>query len=80
METRRVGGKPRQRTLAYLGTLQVWENGLGQVEIGGGGRAYEWQITAFWNRVSRKLDDLAEPFDRDAVEGMIAARVPRPGW
>ncbi len=79
VETRRLGGKPRQRTLAYLGTVEVWENGLGQVAIGGGGRAYEWQVAAFWDRVSRKLDGLEEPFDRDAVEAMIAARVPGPG-
>jgi hypothetical protein len=79
VETRRLRGRPRQRTVAYLGTVQVWENGFGQVAIGGGGRAYEWQVPGFWDRVSRKLDDLEEPFDRDAVEAMIAARVPRPG-
>ncbi len=79
VETRRLGGKPRQRTLAYLGTVEVWENGLGPVAIGGGGRAYAWQVAAFWDRASRKLDGLEELFDRDAVEAMIAARVPRPG-
>jgi hypothetical protein len=78
VESRRVNGSPRQRFVAYLGTIRVSENGKGEVTIGPGGRARQAEIIAFWDRVSRKLDTIAEPYDRDAVEAMVAARVPRP--
>lgn len=78
VDSRRVNGSPRQRFVAHLGTIRVWENGKGEVTIGSGGQARQAEITAFWHRVSRKLDTIAEPHDRDAVEAMVAARVPRP--
>jgi hypothetical protein len=51
---------------------------MGEVTIGSGGQARQAEIIAFWHRVSRKLDTIPEPLDRDAVEAMVAARVPRP--
>ncbi len=78
VECRRVNGRPRQKFVAHLGTLQVWENGRGDVAIGTGGRACPAPIIAFWDRLSRKLDALKVPHDRDAVEAMISANVPRP--
>lgn len=78
VECRRVNGRPRQKFVARLGTLQVWENGRGEVAIGTGGRAYPAAIIAFWDRLSRKLDALKVPHDRDAVEAMISANLPRP--
>ncbi|MHC4128747.1 MAG: hypothetical protein ACYTE6_07535 [Planctomycetota bacterium] len=46
--------------------------------IGNGGQARQSGIIAFWDRLSRKLDTIAEPYDRAAVEAMVASRVPRP--
>ena len=79
VESRRVNGSPRQRFVAHLGSIQVWENGRGDVAIGTGGRAYRAAILGFWARVSRELDAIEEPYDRDAVEAKISASVPRPG-
>jgi hypothetical protein len=78
VESRRVNGSPRQRFVAHLGTIRVWENGEGEVTIGNGGQARQSGIIAFWDRLSRKLDTIAEPYDRAAVEAMVASRVPRP--
>jgi hypothetical protein len=79
VESRRVNGRPRQRFVAYLGTITVWDNGWGEVAIETGGRAFRFEITGFWDRLSRKLDSIEAPLDRDAVEAMVAANVPRPG-
>ncbi len=78
VESRRVNGSPQQRFVVHLGTIQVWENGRGQVAVGTGGQAYQGDISDFWARVSQKLDAIDEEFDRDAVEAMISANVPRP--
>jgi hypothetical protein len=78
VECRRVNGRPRQKFVARLGTLQIWENGRGEVAIGTGGHAHAAAIIAFWDRLSRKLDALKVPHDRDAVETMVSAKVPRP--
>jgi hypothetical protein len=78
VESRRVNGSPRQRFIAHLGTIRVWEQGRGEVAIGTGGQAWWAEIIAFWDRLSRKLDALEEPPDRDAVEAMVSANVPRP--
>ncbi len=78
VECRRVEGKPRQRFIAQLGTIEVWDDdGRGDIAIGTGGRASWPCVVAFWQRVSRKLNTLRVPCDRRVVEGMIAARVPR---
>jgi hypothetical protein len=76
-ECRRVDGRPRQRFVAHLATLEVWENGFGDVAIGFGGRASRAVVSRFWNDVARKLDASEHVRDRDAVEAMIARRVPR---
>lgn len=77
VESQRVNGSPRQRFVAHLGTVRVWENGRGQVEIGTG-RALHSEVMGFWGRVCRSLDGVEEHFDRDVVEAMIGATVPRP--
>ena len=51
---------------------------MGEVPIGTGGRAYPAVIIDFWHRISRKLDALEVPHDRNAVKAMVAANVPRP--
>jgi hypothetical protein len=78
VESRRVNGRPRQRFVAHLGTITVWDNGQGDVAIRSGGQAIQKEIIAFWDRLSRKLEAIEAPFDRDAVEAMVAANVPRP--
>ena len=78
VECHRVNGRPRQRFVAHLGTIQVWENGMGEVPIGTGGRAYPAVIIGFWHRLSRKLDALQVLHDRGAVEAKVSAVVPRP--
>ena len=77
VESRRVNGSPRQRIIASLGTIHVWEDGRGEVAVGTGGRARMGDVIGFWDRVSQLLDTVEQP-DRDAVEKMIATRVPRP--
>ena len=79
VESRRVAGKPRQRFVAHLGTIRVWDTmmGKGDVPIAGGGRAHHVDARGFWDSVSRKLDVIERAFDRDIVEAGIAARVPR---
>ncbi len=78
VESRRVNGSPRQRFVAPLGTVRVWEQGRGEAAIGTGGQACQAEIIAFWDRLSRKLDAIEEPYDRDAAEAMASANVPRP--
>ncbi len=80
VESRRVVGGPRQRFVAHLATLRVWDaaTGRGDVPVAGGGRAYRVDARGFWEGVSLKLDVIGAAFDRDIVEARIAARVPRP--
>jgi hypothetical protein len=79
VESRRVAGSPRQRFVAHLATLQVWDTatGKGDVSIARGGLAYRHEAEIFWERVSGTLDAIGQAFDRDLVEARIAARVPR---
>ncbi len=81
VESRRVAGRPRQRFVAHLATLRVWDaaTGKGDVPMAGGGRACRTDARGFWECVSRKLDAIDRVFDRNVVEARIAARVPRPG-
>jgi hypothetical protein len=76
VESRRVNGSPRQR-FAHLGTVQVWENGYGDVSVASGGRAERMAVVRFWEQVARKLDAVQGLRDRETVETMISARVPR---
>jgi len=62
----RVNGKPRQRFVAYLGT--IW----GIVTAVHGHRL------RFWKRVDANLDRLTEPVDRERTEAKLAEVVPRP--
>ncbi len=71
-------GSPGSLYLAYLGTIEVWDDvGTGDIAVGTGGRAKWPSVVMFWQRVSRQLDTLGGRCDRQAVEGMIAAKVPR---
>jgi hypothetical protein len=78
VESRRVNGSPRQRFVAHLGTIEVWETERGDVAIGTGGRAHQGAVLNFWACVCRRLGAVEEPYDRDVVEASIAANVPRP--
>lgn len=78
VESRRVDGKSRQRFLAYLGTIEVWDDSRrGDIAIGTGGRAKWPAVVMFWQRVSRQLDALPVWCNRQSVEEMLAAKVPR---
>ncbi len=81
VESSRVAGRSRQRFVAHLATVRVWDavTGSGDVPIAGGGSAYRVDARNFWESVSRKLDAIEVTFDRDVVAARIAARVPRPG-
>jgi hypothetical protein len=63
----RVGGKPRQRTLAYLASVAEDETGS------------PWKRGHFWTAADRKVAtlDLSRADRRKAVAA-LAARVPRP--
>ena len=80
VENRRVAGRPRQRFVAHLATIRVWDTatGKGDLPMAGGGHAYRSDARGFWECVSRKLDVIERAFDRDIVEARIAGRVPRP--
>ncbi len=78
VECRRVDGKPRQRFLAYLGTIEVWDDvGAGDIAIGTGGCAKWPAVVMFWQGVCRQLDTLRVRCDSHSVYGMICAKVPR---
>jgi hypothetical protein len=63
----REDGKPRQRTVAYLGS------------IGADAVAYVWRRQGFWEAARRKLDalGLGRP-ERKAVEQALSAVVAKP--
>jgi hypothetical protein len=66
-ETKRVNGQPRQRHLAYLGSISEGEN---KILI---------QRCHFWDRVADRLDGLGGRVkDREQIEAAIAKKVPRP--
>jgi hypothetical protein len=67
VESQRINGKPRQRTLAYLGSIRD--------------RHLEspWARHWFWREVSRRLDALTLPKqERVRIEARLLAVVPRP--
>jgi len=67
VESARIDGKPRQKTLAYLGSIRAWR----RTAIG---PAYE-----FWHRVEAKLQPLhLSSEQRMSIERQLAQRVPRP--
>lgn len=68
-ECRRVDGRPRQRILAYLGTVAESDISLPR----------PLSLAAFWSRVDRVLGEII--FDdelRDELAMAIERRVPRP--
>jgi hypothetical protein len=66
VESRRVDGKPRQRTVAYLGSIR--ERFLSEP-----GRR-RW----FWREIAPRLDALALPhIEREAIETTVARIVAR---
>ena len=70
VESRRVDGKPRQRVVAYLGSVRD------DAPTGDDGA---WRRRAFWRSVDGKLDGLGlEAGQRDAIEAKLAAVVARP--
>ena len=68
VESHRVGGKPRQRTVAYLA-------GILEVRIGS---RHQRHHERFWNSVDARLDELGlDPYVRANIETSVAARVTR---
>jgi hypothetical protein len=65
VESARIGGKPRQRHVAYLGNIE--ETKLGDVR----------SRCRFWESVVTKLDKLNQvtPIDRERIEQAIRQRV-----
>jgi hypothetical protein len=67
VEARRVDGAPRQRTIAYLGSIRE-----GQMTEAG-------PASRFWSSVERKLDELVLSDDQRAtIESRLTDKVPRP--
>ena len=65
VESRRVDGDPRQRTIAYLGGIRE-----AYVDV------REWEHRAFWRGVDERLDALGlDPEVRARVEASVEARV-----
>jgi hypothetical protein len=68
-ETVRIDGKPRQRVVKYLGSIQEW-----RIEQ----RAY-YILRDFWGPVLSRLDSLDLPKkQRREIEKQIAEVVPKP--
>ncbi len=67
VESRRVDGDPRQRTIAYLGGIRE-----AYVDV------REWEHRAFWRGVDERLDALGlDPETRARVEASVESRVRR---
>ena len=79
VESKRVNGSPRQRFVAYLGTIQVWDDREQDAVIGTGGTSYEDDIVKFWRDVGKRLDGLGDAVPgRKQIESKIAKVVRRP--
>ena len=84
VESKRVNGKPRQRHVAYLGTITVWDDlpwygeSWRTLPIGTGGVACESHTVSFWDDVRKRLDALNGRVGRKRIMASIAATVPRP--
>lgn len=67
VESQRVGGKPRQRTICYLGSIR--EDRLSEV----GPRRW------FWESAEARFDRASIPnYDWPQIAAVLEARVPRP--
>ncbi len=69
VESARIDGKPRQRTVKYLGSIQQWRVG----------QAAFYPLLDFWQGVYARLDTLTlSKKARREIENQIAAAVPKP--
>lgn len=67
-ETKRVAGKPRQRSVRYLGSIRFLDGVCAPLDV-----------VRFWIRVDKHFENMAVGGIRRAqFEGSIARRVPRP--
>jgi len=67
VESQRIGGKPRQRVVRYLGAMSDHQ------------LCYPARRLDFWRSVERHLDDLGiTGDDRGRIEARLAGVVPRP--
>lgn len=72
VESVRVAGSPRQRTLAYLGSVR-------ECYLAPDNRYRVFHCTYFWRSATAKLDALAlEAGERARIEAALEAVVPRP--
>lgn len=70
VESLRIDGKPRQRTIAYLGSIA-------EADTLPGGR--DVMVGVFWRAVRKRLAALAlDEATADAILGKLAERVPVP--
>jgi hypothetical protein len=65
VESVRVDGKPRQRIVAYLGT--IWERNIEHV----------WRRHYFWEAADKALNAMPQPH-RSKIEAELLAKVKRP--
>jgi hypothetical protein len=84
VESTRVAGKPRQRHITFLGSIELDDPGM---ITGDSDQAHFWRRmsargkTRFWRDVTRRLDQLdnrISPEDRDRISASIAKRVAGP--
>ena len=69
VECRRIDGRPRQRTVAYLGSIRE-----------GGIESTLARLVKFWLGVTERLDQLGDaitPEERERIEAALAKRVRR---
>jgi hypothetical protein len=91
VESLRVDGQPCQRTVAYLGAIDmVWVDPtagawkpMDPSDVAGYARNAAWERRSFWRQVRRRLAHqqalgLFTAAQRAAFEAQIAAVVPRP--
>jgi len=70
VESTRIEGKPRQHTVAYLGSIR---------EDFCSADAHPYRRARFWKEISAKLDALNLPSDtRNQIEAKLGAKVERP--
>ncbi len=72
VESVRMDGKPRQRMIAYVGTIQ-------DRYLPGGADTTRWRLWRFWDNADAALDRLALPdIERAKIVAALEAVAPRP--
>lgn len=72
VESVRMDGKPRQRMIAYVGTIQ-------DRYLLGGADTARWRLWRFWDNADAALDRLALPdIERAKIVAALEAVVPMP--